>query len=315
MLIGTVLGVVIAVTLQSFWGWVLLGVSLIVGVGLLINSKSDRLSESWILSLPNAWPEPSGSDLLPKIAEGIEELKKSVVLPQHAATKLPSLVFVFGAPLGANDSAEWIMMLTHYGPDPAHNCEVMFYDDDRKHIEHEWLVKHPNIPFVPPGLAGESQKRVYTVEAGPEGGSAGSFKWRPLDPDNQHYTESISCRDGVFVEKWEITRINGILRSAITIERGPLWIKKNPGKPSVIFQYRDPEFVSAPLAAEMPKINKGRVVHPGWKTRYRFDVPAAIIDPNGNIQIVSGIKQPDGSTLTDFGSWNILSKHFGDELQ
>ena len=36
----------------------------------------------------------------------------------------PSLVFVFGAPLGDNDSALWIMMLKHYGPWSAHNCDM-----------------------------------------------------------------------------------------------------------------------------------------------------------------------------------------------
>jgi hypothetical protein len=50
-----------------------------------------------------------------------------------------------------------------------------------------------------------------------------------------------------------------------------------------------------------------------WKPNYRFEVPAAIVDPNGNIQALSGIKQPNGSTLTDFRYWNVLTKHFGDQ--
>jgi hypothetical protein len=143
-------------------------------------------------------------------------------------------------------------------------------------------------------------------------GAVGSFRWNPLDPNSQHYTVSISCRDGVFVEKWEVMRVNGVLRSAITIEHGPQWIARNPGLESVVFRYQDPEFIQTSLATKMPKVNKGKVVHPGWKPRHRFEVPAAIIDPNGNVQVVSGIKLPDGSTLTDFGSWNILTKHFGD---
>jgi hypothetical protein len=224
----------------------------------------------------------------------------------------PSLVFVFGAPLGDNDSASWIMMLKHYGPETAYNCDIVFYDDDRKNIEHEWLVKHPDSPYPPPGLAGESQRSIQVQEAGPEG-SIANFVWNPLDPNSQHYTVSISCRDGYFVEKWEVARVNGILRSAITIERGAQWVEKNPGKESVLFRHRDPEFVPTALATEMPKAPKGKVVHPGWKPQYRFPVPAAISDPNGNVQTVSGVKQPDGSTLTDFGSWNILTKHFGDK--
>jgi hypothetical protein len=71
--------------------------------------------------------------------------------------------------------------------------------------------------------------------------------------------------------------------------------------------------LGTPLATEMPKERKGKVVHPGWKPRYKFEVPAAIIDPNGNVQVVSGVKLPDGSTQTDFGSWNLLTKHLGDD--
>ncbi len=230
--------------------------------------------------------------------------------PPTNIAKNPSLIFVFGAPLGDNASASWIMMLKHYGPDPAYNCDIVFYDSDRKNIEHEWLVKHPNSPYPPPGLAGESQKHFHVQEASPEG-TVGSFVWSPLNPNSQHYTVSISCRDGVFTEKWEVTRVNGILRSAITIEHGPQWIERNPGKISVVFRYQDPEFFPTALATEMPKTPTGKVVHPGWKPQYRFEVPAAIVDPNGNVQVVSGVRSPDGSTLTDFGSWNILTKRFG----
>ena len=226
--------------------------------------------------------------------------------------KRPSLVFIFGAPLGDNNSATWVMMLKHFGPGPAHNCDIGFYDDDRKNIEHQWLVQHPNTPFPPPGLAGKSQEHMHIAEAGPEGAS-GNFNWTPLDPDRQHYTVSISCRDGVFVEKWEVTRVNGILRSRITIERGPQWIEKNPGIDPLIFKLEDPEFIALPLAAKVPDLTSGKLVHPGWKPKHRFEVPVAIIDPNSNIQVMSGAKQPDGSIRTDFGSWNILTKHFGDE--
>jgi hypothetical protein len=267
-------------------------------------------------SLIAVWISGSGTETTQqqREPEGLPvQEPKPVAAPEQSTvgSVSPTLLFVFGAPLGDNDSAQWIMMLKHYGPGPAYNCDVIFYDDDRKNIEHEWLVKHPESPYPPPGLAGESQKRMYIPEAGPEG-SAGSFNWNPVDPNSQHYTVAISCRDGVFLEKWEVTRVNGILRSAITIERGSQWMQKNPGKESVVFRYQDPEFVRTSLATEMPKVRKGKVVHPGWKPQHRFEVPAAIIDPNGNIQVVSGIKLPDGSTLTDFGSWNILTRHFGD---
>jgi hypothetical protein len=243
-----------------------------------------------------------------------EKLSDSRRAVDHSAVSpsVPSLVFIFGAPLGDNDSAQWIMMYKHFGSAPALNCDIIFSDDDRKNVEHEWLVKHPNSPYPPPGLAGVSQVRIYIPEASVEG-SVGTFNWQPLDPNSQHYTVSITCRDGVFVEKWEVSRVNGILRSAITIEHGPQWIQNNPGQESIVFRYRDPEFIQTSLATEMPKVKKGKVVHAGWKPNHRFEVPAAIIDPNGNVQVVSAIKLPDGSTLTDFGSWNILTRHFGDE--
>ena len=71
------------------------------------------------------------------------------------------------------------------------------------------------------------------------------------------------------------------------------------------------EFTSTPLLTAVPKVT-ARNVHPGWKPNHRFDIPVAIIDPNGNIQTMSAVKQPDGSTRTDFGCWDLLNKHFGD---
>jgi hypothetical protein len=81
----------------------------------------------------------------------------------------PSLLFVFGAPLGENDSPVWVMMLKHYGPNTAFNCDIQFYDDDRKNIEHQWLVEHGSPSFLPPGgVAGRSQLSFRIPEAGPE---------------------------------------------------------------------------------------------------------------------------------------------------
>ena len=37
----------------------------------------------------------------------------------------------------------------------------------------------------------------------------------------------------------------------------------------------------------------------------------AILDSNGNLQVMAAVKAADGSTINDFGSWNILTKHFG----
>lgn len=284
-----------AVSLLIIWGWIELGKELPrlqsvhpVKSAIFVFVIGGCLALAvWMLLPISKVPSPLS---LPKIP-----------IATRATPPTPNLVFVFGAPLGDNDSAQWIMMLKHYGQGPAYNCDIIFYDDDRKNVEHEWLVKHPSSPYPPPGLAGESQKRIYIPEASLEG-SVGSFRWNPLDPNSQHYTVSISCRDGVFAEKWEVMRVNRILRSAITIEHGPQWIEKNPGLESVVFRYQDPEFIRTPLATKMPKVSKGKVVHPGWKPQHRFEVPAAIIDPNGNVQVVFGVKLPDGRTLTDFGS-------------
>lgn len=222
----------------------------------------------------------------------------------------PSFVFVFGAPLGDNQSPTWIMMLKHYGPNPAYNCDIEFFDRDRKNIEHEWLVRHPNSPFPPPGLVGKSQERVRVAEAGPQG-SIGGFQWSPLDPDRQHYEVVINCRGGVFVEQWDVTRVCGLLKAKIVIRHGPQWIAKNPRLDPVVFACADPEFIDTPLASVPPAITRN-AVHPCWKPNHVFQVPAAIIDPNGHVQVMSGVKQPDGTTRTDFGCWNILTEHRGD---
>jgi hypothetical protein len=227
-------------------------------------------------------------------------------------TQKPSLVFVFGAPLGDNNSPTWIMMLKHFGPNPAHNCNVDFYDADRKNIEGQWLAEHPHSPFPPPGLAGQSQVHSHVPEANPLG-SIGSFQWTPLDPNRQHYTVSISCRDGIFIEDWEVTRVNGILRTRISIKHGPEWIEKNPKSDPVVFACADPEFLPTPLASALPAA-KVQPVHPGWKPNHKFELPVAIIDPNGHVQ-VAGIKLPDGSVSTGFVCWNILTRHLGDTVR
>jgi hypothetical protein len=188
----------------------------------------------------------------------------------------PSLVFVIGVPLGDNKSPEWIMMVNHYGPTPAYNCQVHFHDKDRKNIEHEWLVKHPQTPFPPPGLAGQSQLHLHIPEADPPG-LATSFRWTPLDPDRQHYSVSINCRDGIFEENWEVTRVNGILRTRISVEHGPHWKEKNPNSDPVVFACSDPEFVPTPLALEIPT-QKLQAIHPGWKPNHKFELPVAIIE-------------------------------------
>ena len=204
------------------------------------------------------------------------------------------------------------MMIKHYGPKTAFNCDIQFYDNDRKNIERLWLDNHPGSSFLPQGgVVGKSQMAFHLPDAGVEA-ALGNFEWEPIDPNNQHYTISISCRDGVFEQKWEITRVNRTLRTKITIAHGPQWVEKNPMLNPIVFSCTEPGFVSTPLASSPPTI-KPTPVNPGWKQNHKFEFPTAIVDPNGNIQIVSGVRQPDGSQRTDFGCWNLLTKHFGDE--
>jgi hypothetical protein len=201
------------------------------------------------------------------------------------APQIANFVFVFGAPLGDNHAATWVMMLKHYGLSSAHNCTIDFYDKDRINVRREWLLKHPDSPFPPADLVGEFRHHVRVPEAGPEG-PLPFFNWTPLDPDRQHYSVSIGSRDGVFVEDWEVTRVDGHLRAKINIERGPHWVEKNPSSDPLVFRLEDPEFTSLPLLTEVPQLSTVST-HPGWKPNHRFEVPVAIIDPNGNLQVMS----------------------------
>jgi hypothetical protein len=316
---GIVLAVVLLVLdkagkLKGHWLLVLLAVAGFMTLFIAIGN-------SWVMDAPPQWKIWRGALMFCSVVlaysgialwiSPLPQTAKGPALPP-AIKKTPSFLFVFGAPLGDNHSTTWIMMLLHYGPEPAFNCKVDFYDDDRKNVEHLWLVEHPNNPFLPPGQFDDSQKRLFVAEAGPEGRTGNDFTWTPLDPNSQHYTVSISSRDGVFAEKWEVTRVDGILRAKIVIEHGPGWARGNPEESPLVFKCEDPEFVSTALATAVPVHRSGLVTHPGWKPNYRVEVPMAIIDPNGNVQMASGIKQPNGSTRTDFGCWNILTKHFGD---
>jgi hypothetical protein len=80
----------------------------------------------------------------------------------------------------------------------------------------------------------------------------------------------------------------------------------------LVFKLEDPEFISVPLLTEAPQMSAPRP-HPGWKPSHRFEIPVVIIDPNHNMQVLAAAKAPDGRTITDFGTWNILKRHYGDD--
>lgn len=222
--------------------------------------------------------------------------------------KTPSFPFVFGAPLGDNVSPVWMMMFKHYGPNPAYNCSVEFYDEDRKHVEYDWLAKHPKLSFVPEEVTGgESQKFFHISELDPVD-NPDRFEWRPLDPNNQHYGVEIICRgsDGQFHEDWEVSRIDGSLRTSIKLGRPSPALKRNPDLPAVIFECTDTGFTNFPLLSTMPpNFDISAPINPGWKPHHRFEMPVVIIDPNNNTEVV-GMKG-----VSSLGCWDLLTKHFG----
>jgi len=215
----------------------------------------------------------------------------------------PSFPFIIGAPLGENDSPVWVTFINHYGSNPAYNCDLDFYDLDRQNVKHNWLVEHPNYSFPPPGLAGESQRHFHIPEADPLG-AAENFLWTPLDANHQHYSVEIICRDGRFHEEWEVTRIDGVLRTEIKIERPTL------GSSGIqnfehVFACTDPEFSGAPLASTMPNVNPQRPINPGWKPNHVFGLPVVILAPNNNFYVAR-------AKNSHLGCWDVLTEHLGD---
>lgn len=213
-----------------------------------------------------------------------------------------SFPFVFGSPLGDNESPQWLMLVKHHGPSPTYNCDIIFYDLDRKNIEHLWLSRHPKSSFLPPNLkGGPSQISRHYAEIDPMG-SPNNFRWAPLDINQQHYGASITTRSGDFSEKWDVTRVNGILRTRITVDQ----MVPKPGQSAGyvrVFGCSDPAFVAAPLASKLPMVWPPPLINPGWKPNHTFEVPTVIIDPNGNLEFLS-IRS---GNKTGLGCWSFLS--------
>lgn len=214
----------------------------------------------------------------------------------------PSTPFIFGGPLGENYSPTWVMMIRHYGPGPAYNCDVSFSDFGRKRIEHNWLLQHPNSPFVPLQLVGESQKVFPRVPEVDPMGFFTTFQWTPLDPNHQHYGAGMICRDGDFVEDWQIARVDGVLLTKIKVER---YFPFTDRKAETVFSCVDTSFPSADPIESQQVNEQGQAaqVNPGWKPNHVFTFPVVIFDSNYNMEELT-IKQP--------GCWKYLLKHYGD---
>jgi hypothetical protein len=196
----------------------------------------------------------------------------------------PSFVYVAGLPLGESNSPLVLLEYVHFGPSPAYNCEIHFSDLDRIKLRQKWLSANPGISFAPPNLYGATEIawQVNELDAGLKVRPTTS-RWVVLDPDHQHYDIGINCRDGVFSERWDIARIDGRLRTRFSVERVFPFTGR---KPEVVFDCADPEFVDAP--ATVPPDFNPNDTHPeinvGWQASHRYDPPAAIFDPNGNVE-------------------------------
>jgi hypothetical protein len=230
-----------------------------------------------------------------KTQEKEVSLQPSATTNKPLVSTLESMPFVIGAPLGENYSPKWLMMIHHYGSEPAYNCDIGFSDLDRKNIEHEWLVKHPNSSFPPHNLAGESQKSFHIAESDPLGIPA-KFEWSPLDPNHQHYDVEIVCRNGQFSEDWEVVRVRGFLRTKIKIER----FFQSEQRSEPVYSCADPSLESGESEVDpkkrFPKIN------PGWTPNRIAIFPVAIVDPNQNVEVL---------TVGKPGCWKCLQEHCG----
>ena len=216
----------------------------------------------------------------------------------------PSVAFVFGAPLGDNDSSSWVMAVGHYGPNPAYNCDLVFYDLARQRIQQQWINEHPGVLFPPQELVGASKKELpHIPELDPSPHIDGySFNWDPIDPDNHHYRADINCRDGNFHEEWDVERLNGRLRTSVIIDADDEWLAQHPDTDRRLFTCADPQFSKDFLPITSIPHRTG--VYPGWQANHLYRPPVLIIAPDNSLRSM-GISN-------GMGCWDILNKHFGD---
>lgn len=242
-----------------------------------------------------------GNQLLSQWRNHSHEAEK--ITPQVSGLSFP---FVLGGPLGDNDSPEWLMLVHQYGSSPAYNCDISFYDLDRKNIERLWLTRHSKSSFPPSNLTGgPSQIRHLIAESDPMG-EPYNFRWMPLDANRQHYSASITTRSGDFSEDWEVTRVEGILRTKLIVNQ---LVQKQGQSPKYeqVFECSDQGFVAAPLVSKMPKVWPPPRINPGWKPNHTFDFPTLIIDPNGNIEALT-MHSRNNMRLS---CWSLLTTHSG----
>lgn len=217
----------------------------------------------------------------------------------------PSFPFVFGAPLGENDSTRWVMVVEHFGPEPAYNCDIVFSDTAGIAKESQWMAEHPGVVLAPPEITSRAHKDLPRIpEIDQNSGLGGvSFNWDPIDPDNHHYLTYMACRGGGFTEEWDIERLNGVLRTSLVIKRDSNWENKNPYMNQEVFSCVDPQIHDD--SQRITPIAHRSGTFPGWRPNHA-QFPVLIISPNNSLW--SGASADNGS----LGCWDMLSKHFGD---
>ena len=207
----------------------------------------------------------------------------------------PGVPFVIGAPLGENGSSEWVMFIKLYNSEPSYNCLITFEDMDRKNIER----LHYNSQY---SLSKSDSQVEFSPTEIDSNRPAQIFRWSPLAPDSQHYQVNVTCRGKQFQEKWEVTRVDKILLTRITLEE----VTFNPSeKHKRIYECVDKNFYETPLLEDKPQKPLAAPADPRWKPNHAFELPVAIIGMNSNIYVAN-------SARSKAGCWNALYRHLGD---
>lgn len=191
---------------------------------------------------------------------------------RHAVSPTPtqtdlrdSLPFILGAPLGDNDSSVWQMMVMPFGVLSSFDCGIKFSDLYRQTLK---TSAHS---------IGEAEKNLHFSSTSTNDDSR--FTWVPIDRDHQHYHVEINCRHGAYDEDWEVARVQGQLRTKITIDRLSPWSDQKPEK-----VYSCIDHVSA-RPSETTKFqlqDKYALANPDWKPNHVFEFPVVIRPLEGN---------------------------------
>jgi hypothetical protein len=191
--------------------------------------------------------------------------------------------FIVGAPLGDNDSRMWEMIVRPFGvlQSKSYSCDLMFHDLIKQRQKESWLKQRANSKHLPE-LIKETGVKITMPFYTPE-----NFKWSSIDPNKQHYHVEITCPNGAYDEDWEIKRIQGQLRTKITIDKVSPWEGQ---KPESIYSCIDPVSARPGEPIEFVPQDRYPKVNTNWKPNHAYEFPVAIIanenDPNSHVFIM-----------------------------